>query len=382
MQGEYLPTAFFNFQTFVFPIKGIKLQKVVPRALRCVRRCTTRRLTGQRLTPGSRRMPSILPASAPLRTLQSSAPLRTISPFLQRSDSPASVPVRLTEPLFHSGERVELLVHCVQLHVLLERAEALAADAGGDLSLEEVCDRTPRIRSLLTGLSEASQALQPGPPLLVLEETGLASMCPVVAHVLGDDADEAHRDEGVLKPNEYLEHVTAVNQLACTARQLRRDVSGGHVKYAAHKVALLYHAVNLSKVHREVLRKRIEEHFEDIKIATDPTAEAPGLSPELVSWLVELCDEVLRVISTVPPSILSKLQPLQPLLQPCRSPGASGRASRSSAADPPSPMRLLQSRDSLKNLSQKPGEFLDDLLRRCATCGRGHRPPQVGCCPP
>ena len=52
---------------------------------------------------------------------------------------------------------------------------------------------------------------------------------------------------GVLMPHEYLEHVTAVNQLACTARQLRRDVCAGQFKYAAHKIALLYHAVNLSR---------------------------------------------------------------------------------------------------------------------------------------
>ena len=110
-----------------------------------------------------------------------------MSPFLQRSDSPATVPVRITEPLFHSRERVELLVHCVQLHVLLERAAELAADAGGDLSLEEVCERTPRIHEVLTGLSEAANAVQPGPVLSVLAETGLASMCPVVAEVIGDE---------------------------------------------------------------------------------------------------------------------------------------------------------------------------------------------------
>jgi hypothetical protein len=40
-------------------------------------------------------------------------------------------------------------------------------------------------------------------------------------------------------------------------------------KYTAHKLALLYHAVNLSRVHRDRLRKRIEEHFEEIKAATE-----------------------------------------------------------------------------------------------------------------
>ena len=39
------------------------------------------------------------------------------------------------------------------------------------------------------------------------------------------------------------------------------------------------------------------------KPSPDPRQEAPGLSPELVSWIVGLCDEVLGVVSTVPPSI-------------------------------------------------------------------------------
>ena len=243
------------------------------RRCKSLRRCWRPR---RRRRAASRRAmaDTALPSPAPLRTLQSSGPLRTVSPFLQRSDSPATVPVRITEPLFHSRERVELLVHCVQLHVLLERAAELAADAGGDLSLEEVCERTPRIHEVLTGLSEAANAVQPGPVLSVLAETGLASMCPVVAEVLGDEDGDGHPDEGVLMPHEYLEHVTAVNQLACTARQLRRDVCAGQFKYAAHKIALLYHAVNLSRVQRDVLRKRVEEHFEEVKSATE-TGDSP-----------------------------------------------------------------------------------------------------------
>ena len=46
-----------------------------------------------------------------------------------------------------------------------------------------------------------------------------------------------------------------------------------------------------------------------------------------MSWIVGLCDEVLGVVSTVPPSILSKLEPLQPLLQPSASRAASAAAS-------------------------------------------------------
>jgi len=250
--------------------------------------------------------------------LANSGPLRTVSPFLQRSDSPAAVSVRLTEPLWHVGERTELLVHCVQCHMLLEREAALAQDETGELYIEDLCERNSRLRSLLDGLGEAARAVQPGSdPLPLLEETGLSSMCPVVAHLLGD-ADEVYRNDTVFLPNEYLDHVVTVNQLACTAKQLRRDVLDRQFKYCAHKIALLYHAVNLSKVKRDMLRKRIEEHFEDIKVATEST-EAPQLGLELVSWVVELCDEIAATIREVPPSIVSKLEPLLPLLQPAQS---------------------------------------------------------------
>ena len=48
-------------------------------------------------------------------------------------------------------------------------------------------------------------------------------------------------------------------------RWVLSQVSEGRHKYAAHKIALLYHAINTSKLCRDHLRKRIEEHFEDIK---------------------------------------------------------------------------------------------------------------------
>ena len=217
--------------------------------------------------------------------LANSGPLRTVSPFLQRSDSSAAVSVRLTEPLWHVGERTELLVHCVQCHMLLEREAALAQDETGELYIEDLCERNLRLRSLLDGLGEAARAVQPGSdPLPLLEETGLSSMCPVVAHLLGD-ADEVYRNDTVFLPNEYLDHVVTVNQLACTAKQLRRDVLDRQFKYCAHKIALLYHAVNLSKVKRDMLRKRIEEHFEDIKVATESTVRARRARLMPMRWM-------------------------------------------------------------------------------------------------
>ena len=88
---------------------------------------------------------------------------------------------------------------------------------------------------------------------------------------------------------EYLDHVSALNQLLCIAKQLRSDVEAKKHKYTAHKIALLYHAINSSKLARDVLRKRIEEHFEDVKDATE-TQEVPILPDHLSHWiLVSAC---------------------------------------------------------------------------------------------
>ena len=107
----------------------------------------------------------------------------------------------------------------------------------------------------------------------LLDETGLSSMCPLVAHYLGDP-DKVYRTDAVPAVREYLDHVAALNQLMTIAKQLADDVTGGRHKYTAHKIALLYHAVNLSRVQRDVLRKRVEEHFEEVKSATE-TGDSP-----------------------------------------------------------------------------------------------------------
>ena len=76
-------------------------------------------------------------------------------------------------------------------------------------------------------------------------------MCPLVAHYLGDP-DKVYRTDAVPAVREYLDHVAALNQLMTIAKQLADDVTGGRHKYTAHKIALLYHAINNTKLAREV----------------------------------------------------------------------------------------------------------------------------------
>jgi len=100
----------------------------------------------------------------------------------------------------------------------------------------------------------------------------------------------------------------SLNQLLCIATQIREDIRQGSHKYVAHKLALLYQAVNLSKVRRDELRKRIEEHFEDVKAATESQPE--HMSVDLISWLAQLCDDVIALVRETPPSLPQKLLPV------------------------------------------------------------------------
>ena len=134
----------------------------------------------------------------------------------------------------------------------------------------------------------------------------------------------------------------SLNQLLCIATQIREDIRQGSHKYVAHKLALLYQAVNLSKVRRDELRKRIEEHFEDVKARPSPatlcmtcdavqqnlgphthplTSQPPArqaatesqpehMSVDLISWLAQLCDDVIALVRETPPSLPQKLLPV------------------------------------------------------------------------
>ena len=243
--------------------------------------------------------------------LTSEPALRRVSSFLEEPSSP-SVSVRLAEPFWSGAAHLRLLVKVVQLHTLLERESSSATPR----RLEDICASRPHVASLLDELFIDATALsEPGAtsPMPLLEETGLSSMCPLVAHYLGDP-DRVYRSDDVPAVREYLEHLGALNQLLCIATQLREDVREGRHKYAAHKIALLYHAINNSKLARDVLRKRIEEHFEDVKEATE-TQEAPVLPPELSDWIIELCDQVAGLVREPPASISTKAAPVARYLQ-------------------------------------------------------------------
>ena len=127
---------------------------------------------------------------------------------------------------------------------------------------------------------------------------------------------QVYRDDAVPLVKHYLEQTTGLNQLLVTATQLRDDMRRRSFKYTAHKLALLYHAVNLSRMHREVLRKRIEEHFEDIKAATE--SDKPTLSEELIGWICDMCDEICGMVRAVPPSMQQNLHTIYGILDEIR----------------------------------------------------------------
>ena len=105
---------------------------------------------------------------ASCRSSTSEPPLREVSSFLERRSSEQCVTVRLREPLWRAGARVDFLVNCMQAQALLERESASATAS----------QNHPRIHTMLQRLGEAAHMLQPGSsPAEILETSGLAAMC-------------------------------------------------------------------------------------------------------------------------------------------------------------------------------------------------------------
>jgi len=245
-----------------------------------------------------------------------SPPLRRVSSFLEEGSSPVSS--RLSEPLWQGGADMRLMVRCIQLHTILECETTERAQAA---SLDDICASRPRVRRLIESMCEDGEMLRAGPtPMALLEQSGFACMCPLVGHYLGEP-DKVYRDDAVPLVKHHLEQTTGLNQLLVTATQLRQDMVKRRFKYTAHKLALLYHAVNLSRMHREVLRKRIEERFEDVKAATEAVAERAALPDDLIEWICGLCDEVCAMVRAVPPSMQQNLHTLLGMLHELRHEG-------------------------------------------------------------
>mmetsp|Transcript_11793 Transcript_11793/g.27258 ORF Transcript_11793/g.27258 Transcript_11793/m.27258 type:complete len:242 (-) Transcript_11793:381-1106(-) len=224
-------------------------------------------------------------------------PVRQVSGFLEpsRGSSPsARVPVRLAEPLWGGSSRsrrVDFLSQCVQLQVLLE--------AGGDarqLHAQRISALAAASRDV--GVDEGDEELP------VLESTQLVSVFPLVGRELGS-SDEECNSKDAPSLSEVLDHLAALNQLLAVAVQLREDIAAQSYKYTAHKLALLYQAINLSRLKRDAFRKRIEEHFEDVKEVTEGGHKQ--LPPPVVEWLDQLCADIIAKVREIPPSVPQKM---------------------------------------------------------------------------
>ena len=147
----------------------------------------------------------------------------------------------------------------------------------------------------------------------ILVSTGLAQLYPQAAQFFGS-AHFDYTSRGQSTVMEVYDHLSALNQLLVIAQQLQDDMHARRFKYAAHKLALLYQAVNLSKLRRQELRDRIEQRFDEVKSATDGAGSFSGdLRADLVEWLVSLCADVIAMAREVPPSVPHKLAPLRRL---------------------------------------------------------------------
>ena len=113
-------------------------------------------------------------------------PLCRVSSFLEDEEYPAGkkLAVRLAEPFWGGGAHLRLFVRCVQLHTLLE---CEATGHSQPSRLEDICAARPRVRQLLENLCDDADLMHAGPtPMALLESSGLACMCPLVGHYLGE----------------------------------------------------------------------------------------------------------------------------------------------------------------------------------------------------
>jgi hypothetical protein len=111
-----------------------------------------------------------------------SPPLCRLSSFLEQE--PPAVAVRLAEPFWGGDAHLRMLVRCVQLHTLLE---CEAVEHSQPSRLEDICAARPRVRQLLESLCDDADLMHAGPsPMALLESSGLACMCPLVSHYLGE----------------------------------------------------------------------------------------------------------------------------------------------------------------------------------------------------
>ncbi|KAL3928811.1 MAG: hypothetical protein SGPRY_002232, partial [Prymnesium sp.] len=185
-----------------------------------------------------------------------SPPLRHVSLFLEEEPSP--VACKLSQPLWNSSGPLRMLIHTVQLQTLLE-----AQDSAEPRSFEEICSASPGIQELVDEICNDSEILHAGSsPTALILRSGLAGMCPLVGHHM-IDSEKVYTDASISTLQKYLDQITGIHQVLTSALHLQEDVKTHNFKYTAHKLALLYHAVNSSRTQQDVLRKRIEEHFED-----------------------------------------------------------------------------------------------------------------------
>ena len=77
-----------------------------------------------------------------------------------------------------------MMVRCIQLHTVLECETTEHAQAA---RLEDICAQRPTVRQLIENMCDDADVLNAGSnPMALIERSGLACMCPLVGHYLGD----------------------------------------------------------------------------------------------------------------------------------------------------------------------------------------------------
>ncbi|XP_061580244.1 uncharacterized protein LOC133446608 isoform X2 [Cololabis saira] len=220
-------------------------------------------------------------------------------------------------PVRFSPEQVglEMLVLCGQLDLLIRaQSQQFQEQLGRGCSPEESDGFQTQGSEILDQMLQCLEHLPKPMPQLedYLDTVGLSAMFPRVEVFLiqGSPVDMLETPP----MDEYLVHVSRLNQLLALSQQLDEDVQhlGSH-KYIPHQLSVIYVLSSFRGV--QVLsdvRRDIELNFRQVKqhlVVEDGRRHEPQLAAQYLSWMLQVTGGLTSLVLSMPEELTDDLHP-------------------------------------------------------------------------
>ncbi|CAL1546907.1 unnamed protein product [Lymnaea stagnalis] len=149
-------------------------------------------------------------------------------------------------------------------------------------------------------------------------ESGLNQLFPRVAAYMAGHDDTLNK-HGTTDVDDYLSQLTAMHHVLSMSRQIQNDVTHQvKPKYLAHQLAVLYQGINSIPSGDSTLsrhKSNMEENFPTLKsyLSEIWDHEDGNLSPEVQGWILDLTDNIIEEIRSMPRSMTEELLPISKL---------------------------------------------------------------------